>query len=424
MSSAGPPHRPSSPSLCCVSPSLSLPPSSPPAPSLPSSLNSLAMVYTGHRRASGRQAAVLAACGAPRDAGVGGQHVACGKRACCGLESASAERENGPAVYCAASRSSDPGVELQADDAAAWLKEFQQRRGQHTSTSARAAGHTRAYTQHNVHARFLPLLQEAALAFGAAFVAMLRSERCGEGGGAGRGQRGTAHDLENNLRKEERPPRVAVPWAKMSTTYSWGSMWRNLGPAVQIARDECLGADGERVWDTFRRLVMEDLEYGDQAGSESEAPEYGERGRAAQEREPWGSGGRAWGAGVPGARMWPNLNIIPQGLTMQADAGRYKRLGKPIIVGSGIALHRASLTCEPADKLTRPKKAQGICQKADAHPPMDIHRMHKGVQKESLFLPFAVAVKNLCERNKAVGRLYFRKSRSSSHPLVDSSLSF
>ncbi|KAJ7206393.1 hypothetical protein GGX14DRAFT_643568 [Mycena pura] len=157
-------------------------------------------------------------------------------------------------------------------------------------------------------ARALPpaaVLQEAALAFGAAFVAPLRSrflgahfaprERevntvflathfvvrhreallwsCGAGAGwvrTGKATRTTARDLENNLRKaESRAPCVVDPWTKMSTTYSWVSMdrysptWRSLAPAVRMARDECLGADGERAWDTFRRLVMEDLECGD-----------------------------------------------------------------------------------------------------------------------------------------------------------------
>ncbi|KAJ7216095.1 hypothetical protein GGX14DRAFT_391759 [Mycena pura] len=45
--------------------------------------------------------------------------------------------------------------------------------------SARAAGHARAYTQHNARARCLPPLQEVALAFGAAFVATLRSRSHG-----------------------------------------------------------------------------------------------------------------------------------------------------------------------------------------------------------------------------------------------------
>ncbi|KAJ7208651.1 hypothetical protein GGX14DRAFT_521572 [Mycena pura] len=86
----------------------------------------------------------------------------------------------------------------------------------------------------------------------------------------GKTTRRTMGELENNLRRaESRPPLVADSRAETTTTYTWVSMdgysptWRSLAPTVRIAREGCLGDDGERAWDMFRRLVMEDLDCGD-----------------------------------------------------------------------------------------------------------------------------------------------------------------
>jgi hypothetical protein len=40
--------------------------------------------------------------------------------------------------------------------------------------------------------------------------------------------------------------------------------WHNLASRISISRDKCLGANDERAWDMFRRLVMDDISCGDQ----------------------------------------------------------------------------------------------------------------------------------------------------------------
>ncbi|KAJ7750763.1 hypothetical protein B0H14DRAFT_2981816 [Mycena olivaceomarginata] len=194
----------------------------------------------------------------------------------------------------------------------------------------------RPYIKHNARALSLPLLHEAALAFGEAFAATPLSRFRGEhfaprewevntiflathfvierhreallwswvvgkwgsqarmsgmldektkvamwaelGGRDGKSEinlrmatRKTMQDIEPNLKRAEiKPPRAPKSLLEADTVYSWVSMngysptWHNLASHISISRDKCLGANDERAWDMFRRLVMDDISCGDQ----------------------------------------------------------------------------------------------------------------------------------------------------------------